>query len=636
MTIPTGAKALEGGITPADLSFLTGLHQTNVNLSSSDFDTFGTPLDNLSSTIMNPSFTTSIESALPEKNNNSDSVFSIFPNLSLNTSDLNISTAVELKVIFCTEGAGYKNTFGYYFFLKDTNTILTNSDDNQDNNQGYFKPTVVFPNASLRRQGGKLHPGDTRILRGNRTDGQFENVSIGFFVIPNGYHSFSQTVTSGKGYVVHSTHTMNSNYDSVGLTTDLSLALADATTQQEIDDINDTFAQDSRTGIQMVMFDYDSKKVLCVEDIQRPGGDSDFNDLIIQISASPSLPQDSEQLVQINSLSLVQYDANGIFVFIPKSQLPTDGSSIQFKRIMTFKNDNVSFVQNNQQITKSMRNYTYQNILPFLNFNYSHQFIKEGSLGIKHTHTFTQTDYEDSEQTNDFVKLYILQSVYNMNDEILVDAYNTQFQVLLYYQTIIADLLFEPVNSYISTELYTLNNNGGVLASSVKMTSSTVSNLAWGDPHINTLDNCHFKFPNEITGNVILLKNKFISFTAEIYKCQHSNMTFFKSFTVRYKDINKVKIQVYPELKIEECSGNVLVFNTPTERLIHAIKDDHLKKIASDPTCQCLSIKISNTIRATFIDLPHYPNIRSVTCWDVIPFKVLNQQDTCFGFMNPN
>ena len=105
---------------------------------------------------------------------------------------------------FLDGGAGYKNALGYYLWVDDNGTkkILENDDvTNANGSLGNYNPTIIFPNGSLGigggvRSGGKLVPGHRRKLLGNQANGKFNNVNVGFFLVPNGWKGNN----TGVGY----------------------------------------------------------------------------------------------------------------------------------------------------------------------------------------------------------------------------------------------------------------------------------------------------------------------------------------------------------------------------------------------------------------------------------------------------
>ena len=87
--------------------------------------------------------------------------------------DNDAATHATASVTFLNEGAGYRNSLGY--FIYDTNNPPATRDD-------IAAHTIIFPNASKPGE-GNMQQGDTVELGIQIFSGQ----SIGFFVVPNGW-----------------------------------------------------------------------------------------------------------------------------------------------------------------------------------------------------------------------------------------------------------------------------------------------------------------------------------------------------------------------------------------------------------------------------------------------------------------
>ncbi|MBO6524245.1 MAG: DUF4114 domain-containing protein [Balneolaceae bacterium] len=141
----------------------------------------------------------------------------------------------KVYVTFISEGAGYRNTLGYYYYHKD-NPPSQISDLNK---------VVIFPNASAKYSGGDLIQGNTMKLLGDFEEGTV----IGFFVISNGW---------------------NGNKITDGIYTQYTIPEFNVSERQQ----SIVFYDEGCTSI-----------VLAFEDIALPQGDKDFNDAIFMISS---------------------------------------------------------------------------------------------------------------------------------------------------------------------------------------------------------------------------------------------------------------------------------------------------------------------------------------------------------------
>ncbi|MEN0003872.1 MAG: DUF4114 domain-containing protein [Bacteroidota bacterium] len=202
------------------------------------FDNQGVP-DNLASdqvvcaTLLPQIFST----ALPEGQNALQAHPEYFENTVLR--ELYIQEEAEVLLTFLHEGAGYRNTLGYYYYDADAPPSSVEE----------LGKIVIFPNASASGSGGNLNPGNTMQLLGS-----FDaNTVIGFFLIANGWQGGS--ITNGND-IQYTIPTFNQHEDTQ------TIIFHDATC---------------------------NATVVCFEDINvTNGGDRDYNDAIFQIRTEPS------------------------------------------------------------------------------------------------------------------------------------------------------------------------------------------------------------------------------------------------------------------------------------------------------------------------------------------------------------
>ena len=154
--------------------------------------------------------------------------------------DLHMTENGEVFVTFIHEGAGYKNSLGYYTYITADGPPATVYDEDI---------TIIFPNVSYFYGGGELKSGDTVKI------GTFEaGTSIGWTLISNAYSTIFYGVTTG----------LNKFYSENNLNPDAS-----------------PYKQ------HIIQLDLDGEIVLGIEDLVRPGGDNDFNDAIFTVSSNP-------------------------------------------------------------------------------------------------------------------------------------------------------------------------------------------------------------------------------------------------------------------------------------------------------------------------------------------------------------
>ena len=141
----------------------------------------------------------------------------------------------DLSITFISEGAGYRNTFGYYLL---------------DENQNLVDEQIIFRNASALGSGGSLRTGDTVHL------GYFSpDYDLGFFLKANGYRN-------PRGNTYYTSDSMNPDkYDHVA-----------------------------------TYWDTESKSIIMgIEDLWK-GGDKDYNDLIVRVSSTETVALETAAL----------------------------------------------------------------------------------------------------------------------------------------------------------------------------------------------------------------------------------------------------------------------------------------------------------------------------------------------------
>ncbi|WP_164683968.1 LruC domain-containing protein [Vibrio maerlii] len=162
--------------------------------------------------------------------------------------ELNGAEFATAKVTFLNEGAGYRNVLGY--FVYDTNNPPESIQDISEH-------TIIFPNTSKAPDGGMVE-GDTIELSAELSAGQ----TLAFFIIPNGwgwsgsYNNISSLGPWGTPLYSHS--------------------LLNPETTSNLRRHNVAFLDSQNEFL-----------VLGFEDIVRPGGDNDFNDLLFTVEITP-------------------------------------------------------------------------------------------------------------------------------------------------------------------------------------------------------------------------------------------------------------------------------------------------------------------------------------------------------------
>ena len=185
-----------------------------------------------------------------------------------NEHNLVVLDETEVWITFVSEGAGYKNVLAYYTYDRDFPP--TSPEDIKD-------CYVIFPNTSFAGSGGGLYSGDKVYL------GTFqENTVIGWMLMRNGWNRASKKATEGKG-LLYSNFALNPE-----------------------ENINDQ--QHS-----VLLLDEEREVVLITfEDLIRPGGDNDFNDVIFYATANPIENIEIEN-IQLANPDPIDTDGDGIY-----------------------------------------------------------------------------------------------------------------------------------------------------------------------------------------------------------------------------------------------------------------------------------------------------------------------------------
>lgn len=227
---------------------------------ASNYDARGIPLSMIDTDIdLNNAFWATINNALAER------VDLRFQNTYYIADDagsnLRLDEAGEVFVTFLHEGAGYKNSFGYFTY-QDGQAPLTKEQ---------VAETIVFPNSSFHNSGGSsrgMRSGDTINL------GLFPaGTNIGFVIVSNGYGGSGGVKSyQDRDWIFYTLQNLNAEND---------------------------------PGLRphtVLLYDEASESVILgMEDILRTSGscDHDFNDLIFTVYANPPTAIETETLVEV-------------------------------------------------------------------------------------------------------------------------------------------------------------------------------------------------------------------------------------------------------------------------------------------------------------------------------------------------
>lgn len=189
-----------------------------------------------------------IQLSLPESQN----ALNNHPEYFLNENkEIVLTEEAMVSVTFIFEGAGWKNTFGYYTY--DQNNPPTTAADIQSSMM------IIFPNASAQGSGGGLVSGNEIYQLGVYPAGTV----VGYFMLANAWNG--SEITDGL-YTHYTIPEFNQNE-----------------TQQHL-----------------LMYDSNCNSVLMgFEDVLIPSGDKDFNDLVFKMNIDPMSSISPEEFIQI-------------------------------------------------------------------------------------------------------------------------------------------------------------------------------------------------------------------------------------------------------------------------------------------------------------------------------------------------
>lgn len=216
----------------------------------------------------------------------------------------------HVAVTFLDEGAGYRNSLGYFTYESTTFDSLSFADIDTDSS-GYIginelqgvsgvDTGMIFNNASKFRAGGSLFAGDTVSLTGAdivNIDGDHFDMSggerfeagtnVGFFLLQNAWDG---SQVKGWDYTYSDPLAMYT-LDFLNPENNASATLNDSATY-------------ARHVGMMNSVSGDNEIILGFEDLVRPGGDNDFNDAVFLIRTDPvsSLFADVPTTEQVISL----------------------------------------------------------------------------------------------------------------------------------------------------------------------------------------------------------------------------------------------------------------------------------------------------------------------------------------------
>lgn len=174
---------------------------------------------------------------------------------------IHLTEEAEVFITFIHEGAGYKNSFGYFTFDRN----------NPPQTKEEIRETIVFPNLSY-----------PHLTNGHRVSiGTFPaDTSIGFFIAANGFWYW----TGVKDFTIPYYYSLSH--------------------------LNPEHNEALKQHMVLLYDEETSEAVLGFEDLPRTWGDNDFNDALFSVKATPETALETSSLVEMPDAN--DSDADGI------------------------------------------------------------------------------------------------------------------------------------------------------------------------------------------------------------------------------------------------------------------------------------------------------------------------------------
>lgn len=244
-------------------------------VSMGNTDSYGRPKYLTTSDVISSTLLSFINASLPESTPLTKSHPQYLTDAATGT--VNVTAKSDVWITFVSEGAGYANAIGYYTY--PTGSAPTKPSDITTVN-------VAFPNASAYGSGGNMRAGDKVKL------GTFDaGTSIGFVLLANGWAGSNNVYTDVTKY--YSDPQLNP-------------------------ETNSTYKKHS-----VLLYDATNKLYLVgFEDLARPDGDQDFNDVVFYATSNPITAISNEGVQPIDK----PIDSDGDGVTDVFDQYPNDAT----------------------------------------------------------------------------------------------------------------------------------------------------------------------------------------------------------------------------------------------------------------------------------------------------------------------
>ncbi|AYV77448.1 MAG: hypothetical protein Dasosvirus3_7 [Dasosvirus sp.] len=393
------------------LRFLTS--STASTITSEEFNmTTGKPLNNITGGQQVDTFFSDIASNLYERVNINDDFIYRYPKVLETTAlrDIQVTGETTIDVVFIYEGATMKNTFGYYMYYVDDDGNKHILDNDTDTQGYYYSPTVIYPHVYyVDGDSNTLQRGETRRLRGNLPNGNFENIYIGFFLVPHGWFAIENSSTIGNESILYST-------------TDFNIQYSTSEYQMVNDKIYSVYAKAVSGDNQLLFTAFEDVFVTGIDDL-------DYNDCVVGFIIS-----DVTNIVDYDKYSTVQIvettDPATLNNIICTDE---DGEYVDFKSdVYTIDESHDHYFERHMYFdNQSDRDATYD-AYTNLSTNYYYgcsKTMESSKYVLVSTYLFRKNDLKNADKDNGKNKqLYLFESKYDREDNSNVDAYKVAMQ----------------------------------------------------------------------------------------------------------------------------------------------------------------------------------------------------------------
>jgi hypothetical protein len=410
MSLPPNSKQIDQ-VTFNNLNYLTNTY--TFELTSANFNmTTGKPLNNITyDNGIDNTFMTVLSQSLKENDNVCNNFVYKYPKVSEVDvlRDIQVTDETTISAVFISEGASMQNMFGYYMYIVDSNgnKILL---DNDGASSYYYKPTVIFPHVYSTNASNTLQNNETRLLRGNLPNGNFENIYIGFFLIPHGWYAYNGDKLLDNASILHST--VDFNFRTLNTSSNLLY-----------DKIYSVFIK----AVSSIDSSVDLLTVAFEDQINESSNDMDYNDCIVGFKIS-----DVRNIVDYDKYAKVDIDI--------EDTTPTYNNIIARDEYGEY-----IYLDSNRFNIQNNRNYVFERHIRFdnitsrdnlynayahINGNYIRKKEKRSSSGVYELyieHYFRANDIRKGENSDDHEhegdgshiskKIYLLESKYTEHDD---------------------------------------------------------------------------------------------------------------------------------------------------------------------------------------------------------------------------